>query len=189
MIQFGGACARYRPALLDFVDRAEIGSGTEPALAHLDRCDRCTADLVAIGQTITALRRIGDEAGRVEPAEDAWPRLQARISRWRPMRSRIMSPIAGMAMSVALVAVLVVPLRFGTESASTGASPSLDAVVRTSAGGRIEANHMSAAGHEVVPDQEPATGSTGPRKYPDGIRPAWKDVPSDQVTLRPTVSK
>ena len=101
MIQFGGACARHRSVLVDFVDHAEIGPATASALAHLDQCSRCTADLEVIVQTITALRRIGDEAGRVEPAVDAWPRLRNRLTRWRPAQWKIMPAGGSFSMPIA----------------------------------------------------------------------------------------
>ena len=191
MIEFTGACARHRPALLDFVDHAEIGPATGEAMVHLDQCDRCTADLEAIALTITALRRIGDEADRVEPAEDAWPRLQARLARWRPARWRIMSPIAGMAMSVALVAVLVVPLRFEAVSGPAEASPTFDSVGPPRAERQLDATSSSATHRAVPSSRGPAAGSTGSvsRNYPDGIRPVRKDVPSDRVSVRPTQSR
>jgi hypothetical protein len=188
VIQIGGACARYRPALLDFVDHAEIGGATAAALVHLDRCDRCTAELESIVQTITALRRIGDDAGRQEPAADAWPRLRERLTRWRPAPLRIMSPLAGMAMSVALVAVLVAPLRFGESRAATSpSSPDLRRLVPSPAERRIEANYISSAHQGILPAIEATARSTGtyPRKYPDGTKPERKEVAPAEPSGRP----
>ena len=119
MIEFRGACARHRAALLDFVDHGEIVAGTAPALAHLERCERCTDELESTVLAITALRRFGDELARAEPSPEAWPRLRARIENLRPARWAIMSPSAGMVMSIALVAVLVAPFRVGTSTASS----------------------------------------------------------------------
>ena len=121
MIEFRGACARHRAALLDFVDHGEIVAGTAPALAHLERCERCTDELESTVLAITALRRFGDELARAEPSPEAWPRLRARIETLRPARWAIMSPSAGMVMSIALVAVLVAPFRVGTSTAELGA--------------------------------------------------------------------
>jgi anti-sigma factor RsiW len=187
VIQFGGACARHRSVLVDFVDHAEIGPATASALAHLDQCSRCTADLEVIVQTITALRRIGDEAGPVEPAVDAWPRLRDRLTRWRPAQWKIMSPVSGMAMSLALVAVLVVPLRFGGASGGAGPSPNLDRVVPSPAERRIEANYISTTHQGVLPAIEAAAKSTGsgPRRYPDDTRPERKEVAPAEPTGRP----
>jgi len=186
VIQFGSACARHRPALVDFVDHAEIGPATADALRHLDGCTRCTADLEAIVQTITVLRRIGDEAGWLEPAADAWPRLRDRLTRWRPAPWRIMSPVAGMAMSLALVAVLV-PLGLGSTGRPPAASPNLDRVVPTPAERRIEANYISTSHQGVLPALESATRSSGSgqRKYPDDTRPVRKEVAPAEPSGRP----
>jgi anti-sigma factor RsiW len=187
VIQLGGACARHRPALLDFVDRAEIGPDTGAALGHLDQCPRCTAELEAIVLTITALHRIGDEAGRLEPAADAWPRLEDRLTRWRPARWKIMSPIAGVGMSLALVAVLVVPLQFGAIRGASAPSPNLDRVVPSPAERRIEANYIWTSHQGILPAPESATRSTGsgPRKYPDDTRPERKEVAPAEPSGRP----
>jgi hypothetical protein len=187
VIEFGRVCARHRPALVDFVDHAEIGAGTAAALGHLERCARCTADLETIVQTITALRRMGDEAGRLEPAGDAWPRLRDRLTRWRPGRWRIMSPLAGMSMSLALVAVLVVPLRFGSSTGGAATSPNLDGVVPSPAERRIEAHYISTTHQGLLPAIESAARSTanGPRNYPDGTRPQRKEVAPAKPSGRP----
>jgi anti-sigma factor RsiW len=111
VIDLNRACSRHRPILIDFVDRGEIRPATGAALAHLERCPRCTEVVEGTVLTITALRRIGDDAARVEPPDDAWPRLRDRIRQWQ-RRPAMMSPIAGVAMSFALVAVLVLPIRF-----------------------------------------------------------------------------
>lgn len=111
MIDLNRACSRHRPVLIDFIDRGEVQPATGAALAHLDRCARCTEVVEGTVLTITALRRIGDDAARVEPPEDAWPRLRDRIRQWQ-RRPALMSPVAGVAMSFALVAVLVLPIRF-----------------------------------------------------------------------------
>lgn len=197
MIQFSVACARHRSALVDFVDHAEIGPATASALAHLDRCGRCTADLEAIVLTITALRRLGDEAARIEPAADAWPRLRNRLTRWRPASWRIMQPLAGTAMSLALVAVLIVPLRFGAstgEPASTtdrlSPSAGLTSTPLNAADRRIESAYIatvrrldsSAAGPGPVGESDIAFN----RIYPDDIRPTRKEVGPAATAIRPS---
>jgi hypothetical protein len=107
VIDLGGACRRHRPALLDFVAGGEAGPTTPAALAHLDRCDRCLAELESTSLTIAALRRLGTELADVEPPADAWPRLRTKVVRWRAPRFPIMSPVAGMAMSLAIVVATV----------------------------------------------------------------------------------
>jgi len=74
-----GSCRRHRAALIDFVDRGDLGDSAEAAFSHLERCSRCVAELEATALTITALRRLGDAMARQEPRADAWPRLKTRI--------------------------------------------------------------------------------------------------------------
>jgi hypothetical protein len=199
VIQFSMACARHRSALVDFVDHAEIGPATGHALAHLDRCARCTADLEAIVRTITALRRLGDEAGRLEPEADAWPRLRDRLTRWRPTSWRIMTPLAGSAMSLALVAVLIVPLRFGASSGeavssnSDRSSPSAGGITSTPASAadrRIESAYIATVRRLDLPPS--GTSEAGEvanaynRIYPDHMRPTRKEVGPAASALRPS---
>jgi hypothetical protein len=142
---------------------------------------------------ITALRRLGDEAGRMEPSADAWPRLRARLDRWRPIRWAVMSPTTGMAMSVALVAVLIAPLQIG--GAVPSASPSAAAVDRNPVSlieRRTEAEYISRARHSIIPASE--TGDhqavqpvvVFPRSYPDNYRPERKEVSPAEPTGRPS---
>jgi hypothetical protein len=199
VIQFSVACARHRSALVDFVDHAEIGAATGAALAHLDRCSRCTADLEAIVQTITALRRLGDEAGRIEPEADAWPRLRDRLTRWRPSSWRIMTPLAGSAMSLALVALLIVPLRFGASAGGTPSSnsdrisPSAGIVTSTpisAADRRIESAYIATVRRLDLPaggtSEAGDVGNAFNRIYPDDIRPTRKEVGPAASAIRPS---
>ena len=110
MIDLGRSCTKHRPALISFVDRGEIGPSTTAAMAHLDRCERCTAAVESTVLTITALRRYADTLDAAEPSPDSWPRLAARISGWR-RPSLAMSPLTGVAMSLAIAAVIVLPFR------------------------------------------------------------------------------
>jgi anti-sigma factor RsiW len=119
VIDFGRSCARHRSALVDFADRGEIGPATAAALAHLDRCDRCTAAIESMVLTVTALRRYADTLD-AEPSPDAWPRLVERITKWR-RRPLAMSPLAGIAMSLAMVIVVVLPFRLGSGDLVRGA--------------------------------------------------------------------
>ena len=126
MIDLGGDCRRHRPALLDFVAGGEAGPTTPAALAHLDRCDRCRAELETTSLTVAALRRLGTELADVEPPADAWPRLRTTVSRWRAPRFPLMSPVAGMAMSLAIVVATVLggPGLPGSTPESAGFAPS-----------------------------------------------------------------
>ena len=190
MIDLGRTCGRHRAALLDFVDRGEVTDpATNLALAHLDRCDRCVAELETTVLAITALRRLGEDASRVEPAADAWPRLRARLDRWRPVRWAVMSPTTGMVMSVALVAVLIAPLRIGGAflSANPTAAP-IDASPVSIVERRAEADYISKARHGTFSDTQPVVrrAETFPRNYPDNYRPDRKEVTPAEPVGRPS---
>ena len=188
MIEFRGACARHRAALLDFVDRGEIVASTAPALAHLEHCGRCTDELESTVLAITALRRFGDELARAEPSPEAWPRLRARIETLRPARWAIMSPSAGMVMSIALVAVLVAPFRVGTSTTSIAPTylPSSQLGVSLEER-RTEAAYIAKIRMGTFPTKEPASRSvvTYPRKYPDNIQPERKEVDPAEPSGKP----
>ncbi len=191
MIDFGGGCRRHRPALLDFVDRGEVTPATSPALAHLDRCQPCTDQLEATVMAITALRRIGDEVARAEPPADAWPRLRARLDRWRPLRWAIMSPTTGTALSLAIVVMLVVPLRIGGVNQP---APGLTAMPAEQSAAafverRVEAKYLSTItrkGTFAAPSTILRSTGAVPKSYPDGIlRPDRKEVSPVTPTERP----
>lgn len=190
MIDLGRSCARHRPLLVDFVDRGEVRAGTGDALAHLDRCARCTDAIESTMLTIIALRRLGSEAAALEPRPDAWPRLRFRIETWR-RRPAVMSPLAGIAMSFALVAVLVMPVRLDGFAGSS-MSPARHSVGSSggAADSRIEADYISAVRRaERASPEGPkafvATASTYPRTYPDNYRPTRKEVGPAEPTGRP----
>ncbi len=190
MIDLGRSCARFRPVLEDFVDRGEVRSETGAALAHLDGCERCTEAIESTMLTITALRRLGDEASTVEPPSDAWPRLRVRITSWR-RRPRVMSPIAGVGMSLAIVAVLVLPFRLGgtgfvdptlrpstadLTSAELATSPSERAVETA-----FLARQRSAAGISQGDESKPVLLGNYRRTYPDNYHPVRKEVDPPQA--------
>ncbi len=189
MIDLGRSCTRYRPLLVDFVDRGEMTEATGAALAHLDRCSRCTEAIESTMLTIVALRRLGDEALTVEPAADAWPRLRVRITGWR-RRSAFMSPIAGMAMSVAMVAILAMPFRLAG-SAPTGPDASIRfSVDQTTSQQEREAEAAFLVRQRLAArlphDDPPASAITGVYRvnYPDGYRPQRKEVDPAEPTVR-----
>ena len=189
MIELGRGCRRYRSALVDFIDHgAVVDPDTGLALAHLDRCERCTTELESMALAITALRRLGDDASRIEPAADAWPRLRSRLERWRRVRWAVMSPSVGMVMSVALVAVLIAPLRIGgaTPSSSPAASPFNLAPVSLSER-RVEADYILRARRWTLPDGQLAIEPAGtfPRTYPDNYSPERKEVSPAEPSARP----
>lgn len=188
MIDLGRNCRRYFPVLVAFVDRREVvDPETGLAFAHLDSCDRCTIELESTVLAITALRRLGEDAAGVEPSDDAWPRLRARLGRWRPARWGILSPTAGMVMSVALVAVLIAPLRIGSSSPSSApsAAPS-DRNAVSIKERQVEAAFISR--HGTLPETQPAVRRAEqiPRIYPDNYRPDRKEVTPAEPKGRPS---
>lgn len=108
MIDVGRACRRHRGALLDLALAGLRGPGTPAALDHLDTCTRCRAEIESTVLAAAALRRLAPDVSTAEPPEDAWPRLRDRVARRPPARLGFMSPVAGMAMSLAIVVVTVV---------------------------------------------------------------------------------
>lgn len=127
MIELRRGCSRYRSALVDFVDHAEVRPETEAALRHLDRCVRCTEAIESTVLAITALRRYGASLEAEGPSVEAWPRLEMRIATWRP-RPVAMSPLAGLALSLGMVVALVLPFRLGVSDlgAAGGSAGPLD---------------------------------------------------------------
>jgi hypothetical protein len=183
VIDLGRGCSRHRPVLVDFVDRGEVRAATAAALAHLDRCARCTDAIEHTMLTITAMRRLGDDAARVEPADDSWPRLRLRIRSWR-RRPAVMSPLAGAAMSFAIVAVLILPVHIvgtgvidptvaATYSTDTSASPH-DRLIETA--------YLANSRRQSTTT---ATGGSVPLNIPAEIRQVRKEVHSAKPSGRP----
>jgi hypothetical protein len=189
VIEMTRSCHRHRPLLVDFVDHGEVGPETAAALAHLDRCDRCTEAIESTMLAITALRRFGDSTREEEPRADAWPRLRARLQSVGPGRPRVMSPLAGIAMSFAIVAVLVLPFRLTN---GTLLGPAASPTLGWSAGSslvdrRIEFVYIATVHRRAQSNGALDAGGAGPypRNYPDNIRPIRKEVGPAQPTGRP----
>jgi hypothetical protein len=191
VIDLARSCNRHRPLLVDFVDRGEVRAGTAAALAHLERCDHCTEAIESTMLTITALRRLGDATVRVEPRDDAWPRLRARLQSSRPRRLAVMSPLAGVAMSVALVAVMIVPFRLaGGSLLGSAASPTTDRASTVDlAELRLETAYMATVRRHDIPGNaviRAGSASAFYRMYPDRIHPTRKEVGPAATTIRPS---
>jgi len=182
VIELGRSCSRHRRLLVDFVDRGEVATGTADALAHLERCPRCTEAVETTVLTITALRRLGNDLATLEPAPDAWPRLHARITGWR--RPLIMSPLAGVAMSVGIVLVLVLPFPLGTggELQWVGTSASTVAPAIRAADHKLEVAYQAAS--RRLPVSGPVATGSLPMNIPQEIRQARKEVDAAKPTRR-----
>ena len=188
MIEVFRTCRRHRAALLDFVDHGLIGPQTGEALAHLEGCDTCTEMLDSTVLAIAALRRLGDEAARIEPPVDSWPRLRARLTTRRPGRVSIVSPLGGMVMTIALAAILVAPLRLSRGSATDGLGDSIRSSDPTSSA--VTAVYTSSARRGTdgsnSPDSPQSHVGIQPRLiYPDRGGPAEKEVPPTRSMVRP----
>jgi hypothetical protein len=190
VIDLARSCSRYRALLVDFVDRGEVLPDTPAALAHLDSCDRCTDAIESTMLTITALRRLGAAALEVEPRPDAWPRLRARLQAIGPRRPAVMSPVSGVLMSFAIVAVLVLPFRLGGEPLlGSAASPTIDRPTEVNlADRRTEATYIAlvrrVCSRVDQPVASPAGAAASSRIYPDNIRPTRKEVGPAAATGR-----
>jgi hypothetical protein len=189
VIDLGRACSRHRPVLVDFVDRGEVRPETGAALAHLDRCARCTEIIEGTMLTITALRRLGEDAAAQEPSADAWPRLRIRIQGWR-RRPAIMSPLAGIAMSFAIVAVLVLPIRMAgtgvvdpTFSATFSRDTSVSPTERATENAFLLRQRQPSGSADEADTDARGAGSFK-RIYPDNYRPKPKEVDPTQSTGR-----
>ncbi len=185
MIDFGRACSRHRAALLDFVDRGEVGTGTSAALAHLDRCRRCT-DLVQDALlTITALRRLAEDAAGREPSPDAWPRLRVRIEAW-PRRPALASPLLGVAMSFAIVTALALPFRLTTLTIGAGPTSTYQPGHASAEERRAEAAYIVASRRATPPEVAvPSTGSVRVNLPAEILEVRWKEEHSGKSSARP----
>jgi len=194
-------CLGHRAALLDFVDRREIGPSTDAALDHLDRCRACEGELTDIALAITALRRIHHEARDVEPAHDAWLRLRASITRRPAALWRWRMTLGGLMTSATLVGALAGPMAIDN---ARDAAPIRETLIETVAPGapaadpselRIETEFIVATRQAAARDAsstrtsgstrvEPTQPATS-RIYADGIRVVGEEVAITDFDERP----
>jgi hypothetical protein len=107
------ACDRHRSALVDFIDHRERRPETATALAHLDRCARCEREMTELALTIVALRRMGAGAAAAEPRPDLRPVIPDRRARGRARPALLRASSAGPALSIVVVALVLLPRAFG----------------------------------------------------------------------------
>jgi hypothetical protein len=171
---FRRPCRRHQEALLAFVDRREVGPTTDGALAHLDRCDRCGAELVDVAQAIHAMRTIGREAAMLEPPAGDWPVLAARVRRPGEPAWRWRMPLAGLVASAAVVALLVGPGSVWRTRPVTMQEAGTDPVLladRRAESIRLERHYQRYRVPITVVEQPAYTPSSVPPIYPDGWIP------------------
>jgi hypothetical protein len=175
------SCGRHRSSLIDFVAHRELSGDTAAALHHLDRCDECRHELSLIALSVEGLRRLQRELEGVEPAEDAWPRLRARISRrTEPWRWRL--TLGGLATSMMVVALTVAPARLGSPyaSGSDGVSSNPRKVAA-----RVEAGYISRNRIVRFDPADTALIGIAPIRLPPEIREVRKEVDSAKPSGRP----
>lgn len=179
-------CSDHRTVLLDWVDGRAADSRTRSALAHLDRCPDCERELAGVALAIVALRRLHRDLSAVEPPADAWVRLRARVTRPAD-RWRGRTTLGGTVASTLLVAVVFGSPMTARLAIDGGTVPPAPARLPASpAELAVEAAYIN--GVRVVRPAAPEAGRTRPvsipRLYPDGVRPAQKEVRPDNADGR-----
>ena len=177
-------CPDHRRSLVAWADRREIGPGTAAALAHLDSCRDCEAEVTRIRLTIHAMRTIASEAAAVEPSRDAWPRLRARVDQPRRAPWQWRTTLGGTLVSTLIVAVVV-----GAGGGITSFDRQLIAPSMTTSVSReehaIETAYISARVARTGPSGPRSMPASIPRQYPDGVRPGQKEVNRNNADRRP----
>lgn len=187
------ACRRVAPGLTALAAGREPVSDQRLVIDHLDRCDECLAALQDLTLTVFALRRLG-EVPDGTAAPPSWPRLRARIIRSRAGAAAVAwrwrTTLAGIAAGAMVVAAVAAPLALHLPVGASGGEPvgysagELDLFSR-----RIEETYIAEALNGIL--ATPSTPSVSldglPRRYPDGIAPAAKEVQSRTIGRPPTV--
>ncbi len=102
-------CRTHQEAIIEFAVHHASGPDVRRALDHVDRCRGCEGDLAATTLVLHALRRLHEEACRVEPAPDGWARLRPRLAAARREPSRLLSGLPGIVAAVAICIALAGP--------------------------------------------------------------------------------
>lgn len=178
-------CRRHAAALLALVDSPATTRGSGAAMDHLEWCRTCSAEFQDLALAILALRRFGESGAGESGSPHAWPRLRTRIEVTRAAAAAVAwrwrASLAGLATSTLLVAALVGPLAMhvplvGGIDEPTGFSP---AQLEVDAW-QVEVDYISqstTATTRGLPVTIVSSGSADPRRYPDNIVPARKEVP------------
>lgn len=194
MARLDAACRRVAPGL------TALAAGREPVqdqrfvIDHLDRCDACLAALQDLTLTVYAMRRLGEVPGDSSMGAAAWPRVRERILRSRASAAAVAwrwrTTLAGIAAGALVVAAVAAPLALHLPLGASGGEPvgyserELDLF-----GWRFEGSYIAGARSGVLTaDSSPPISLVGlPRRYPDGIAPAVKEVQSTTTGHPPTV--
>jgi len=188
------ACRRVAPGLTALAAGREPVSDQPFVIDHLDRCNECLAALQDLTLTVYALRRLGEVPDGTAAGALAWPRLRARIVRSRAgaaaLAWRWRTTLAGLAAGAFVVAAVAAPLALHLPVGATGGEPvGFSARELDLFSGRIEGTYIAGARNGVLTTPStPQVSLDGlPRRYPDGIAPAAKEVQSRTIGRPPTV--
>jgi hypothetical protein len=171
----GASCRRYRPVLVDLVDRGERGPLTADALDHLVTCGACEREVTEVALTVAALRRAGT-TWRAIPVP-AMTRPAVPPARRRPWAWRVQ--LGGLITSAGIAALLVAPQVGLLPAAPQHAS--VDTPDRTPSASWHAAEQRIAASPDVR--STAAVGSMLAR-YPDGRLRPWKEVSTSDAAAR-----
>lgn len=188
------ACRRVAPGLTALAAGREPVNDQRFVIDHLHRCDECLAALQDLTLTVYALRRLGEVPEGTAAGAPAWPRIRARISRSRAGAAAIAwrwrTTLAGIASGAFVVAAMAAPLALHLPVGATGGEPvGYSALELDLFSNRIEETYITEArnGVLITPSTPPVSLDGLPRRYPDGIAPAAKEVQSRTIGRPPSV--
>ena len=187
-------CRRVAPGLTALAAGREPVSDQRFVIDHLHRCDECLAALQDLTLTVYALRRLGEVPDGTPAGVPAWPRIRARIVRSRAGAAAIAwrwrTTLAGIAAGAFVVAAVAAPLALHLPVGATSGEPVGYSVRELDLfSSRIEETYIADArnGVLITPTSPPVSLDGLPRRYPDGIAPAAKEVQSRTIGRPPTV--
>lgn len=194
-------CREHRPVLVALVEHGERGPSTAAALAHLETCAACEAEVTGLALTVAALRRAGAAYRRLPPPSTtarpvsslsrgrvpaARPALHAQPgAAARPLGWAWRLQLGGLAMASAIVAAVVLPhggLPGTIPSTTTPAAvPAHAPAVRPwqAAELRLATSPDPGSVAMVVPDADSV-----PPRYPDTLFRPWKEVAAADASVR-----
>jgi hypothetical protein len=197
MIARGSDCARHREALAALAERREPSPAGHAALDHVECCRGCSEALGELILTVFALRRLASEAAAATAhvgaqPDDAWTRLRIRIDRSRRLAReqawRWRATLGGLATASLLVAAVVGPATIQVTADSDSGPAAITSIQLDRLDWRIELGYVNAS-RTLTPDSAPGSeelggGNVTRTMFPDGIRPARKEVQPGRPTTR-----
>jgi hypothetical protein len=177
IVRGGPDCRRLRPALLQLIEDPSGTSLTAAARAHLERCERCHADVAEVVLAGIAVHRSLAPARESRPAADAWPRLRTRVTRRSASPGRAASGVHGIALSAGLAMAMLVPLGLPLARGHVVHEAGIDPAAIRAAGYRDaedEARHLRAI---ILAGKEASSDDDNGRARVDLIRDEMAPVP------------